>query len=102
MGDHLDGITQVFAAAFLCNNGGVHLAGGRIRGAGQIHVQEALVVADIEVGFCAIFSDENLTMLEGVHRPGIDVDIGVKLLHGDAQTARTQQTPQRGSGQTLT
>ena len=100
--DDLDGVTQVFAAAFLCNNGGVHLAGGCIRGAGEVHVQEALVVADIEVGFCAIFSDENLTVLEGVHRPGIDVDVGVKLLHGNAQTARTQQTPQRRSGQTLT
>ena len=102
MRDDLDGIAQVFAAAFLSNNGGVHLTGGRVRGAGQIHVQEALVVADIEVSFCAIFSDENLTVLEGVHRPGIDVDVGVKLLHGDAQTARTQQTPQRRSGQTLT
>ena len=102
MRDDLDGIAQVFAAAFLCNNRGVHLAGRRVRRAGKVHVQEALVVADIKVGFRAIFSDENLTVLEGVHRPGIDVDIGVKLLHGNAQTARTQQTPQRRSGQTLT
>ena len=88
--DDLDGIAQVFAAAFLRNNGGVHLAGRRVRSTGEVHVQETLVVADIEVGFCAIFSDENLTVLEGVHRPGIDVDVGVKLLHGNAQTARTQ------------
>ena len=102
MRDDLDGIAQVFAAAFLCNNRGVHLAGRRVRRAGEVHVQETLVVADIKVGFRAIFSDENLTVLEGVHRPGIDVDVGVKLLHGDAQTARTQQTPQRRGRQTLT
>ena len=102
MRDDLDGITQVFAAAFLCNYRGVDLAGRRVRRTGEVHVQETLVVADIKVGFRAVFSDENLTVLEGVHRPGIDVDIGVKLLHGDAQTARTQQTPQRRGRQTLT
>ena len=87
MGNDLDGVAQVFAAAFLCNNSGVHLTGRRIRRAGEVHVQEALVVADIQVGFRAVFRDENLTVLEGIHRPGIDIDVGIELLHGNAQTA---------------
>ena len=87
VGNDLDGVAQVFAAAFLCNNSGVHLTGRRIRRAGQVHVQEALVVADIQVGFRAVFRDENLTVLEGIHGSRIDIDVGIELLHGNAQTA---------------
>ena len=87
VGNDLDGVAQIFTAAFLCDDGRVDLTGRRVRRAGEVHVQEALVVADIQVGFCAIFRDENLTVLEGIHRPGIDIDVGIELLHGNAQTA---------------
>ena len=50
----------------------------------QLGVEESLIVADIEVGFGAVIGDEDLTMLERVHRSRIDIEIGVELLHGDA------------------
>ena len=87
VGNDLDGVAQIFTAAFLCDDGRVDLTGRRVRSAGEVHVQEALVVADIQVGFRAIFRDENLTVLEGIHGSRIDIDVGIELLHGNAQTA---------------
>ena len=87
MGNDLDGVAQVFAAAFLRDDGRVDLTGRRVRRAGEVHVQETLVVADIEVSFRTVFRDENLTVLEGIHGPRIDIDVGIELLHGNAQAA---------------
>ena len=49
-------------------------------------VDEALVVAEVEVGLALVVGDEHLTVLERVHRPGVDVDVRVELLHRDPQT----------------
>jgi hypothetical protein len=51
-------------------------------------------VPDIQVCFRTVVGDENLTVLERVHGPGIDVEIGIELLHRDAQTARFQEISQ--------
>lgn len=42
---------------------------------------------DVEVGFGAVVSDEDLAVLEGVHRAGVDVDVGIQLLHDNADAA---------------
>ncbi len=57
-------------------------------------VDEALVVAKVKVGFPAIFCDEDLAMLEGVHRARVDVDVGVELLHRHPQAPALQEPPQ--------
>ena len=49
MGDDLDGVAQVLAAALLGDDAGVDLPRRRVRGAGQVDVEEALVVADVEI-----------------------------------------------------
>ena len=102
MRNNLNGITQILAATFLSDDRGVHLAGGRIRCTRQVHIQEAFVMADIEVGFRAVLSHENLTVLEGIHRAGIDVDVGVELLHHHMQPPGTKEPSQAGGGQPLT
>ncbi len=48
-------------------------------------VDEALVVAEVEVGLALVVGDEHLAVLEGVHRAGVDVDVRVELLHRDPQ-----------------
>jgi hypothetical protein len=40
-------------------------------------------------------------VLEGAHRPGIDVDVRVELLDLDFEPARLQQPPERGGGDAL-
>ena len=42
-------------------------------------------MADIQISLCAIFRDENLAMLEGVHGAGIDIDVRIQLLHRHTQ-----------------
>ncbi len=85
--DDLHRVAEVLAAALARDHLRVDLAGGDVRGLGQVDVEEPLVVADVEVGLGAVVRDEDLTVLERVHRAGIDVQIRVELLHHDAQTA---------------
>ena len=80
----------------------VDLAGGDVRLAGERPVEEPLVVADVEVGLGAVLGDEDLTVLERVHRPRVDVEVGVELLHHHAQPARGEQVAEAGGGEALT
>jgi len=97
--DHLHGVTEKVAAALLGDHRGVHLARGHIGIGVEVDVEEALVVADVEVGLGAVLGDEDLTVLERVHRARIDVQVRIQLLHRDPQPACHQQAPQAGGGQ---
>ena len=79
----------------------VDLAGGDVGRAVEVDVEEALVVADVQVGLGAVVGDEHLTVLEGVHRARVDVQVRVELLHRDPQAPRLEQRTQAGGGQTL-
>src|SRR3989441_4156501 len=50
-------------------------------------------MAQVQVGLGAIVGDEDLPMLVGGHGAGVDVDVGVELLEGDAQVAGLQDGP---------
>ena len=99
--DHLHGLAEVGAAPLLGEHRLVDRAGGRVEFAGERHVDEALVVPEVEVGLAAVVGDEHLAVLEGVHRAGVDVDVGVELLHRDPQAPGLQQPPERGGGEAL-
>ena len=58
-------------------------------------------MADVQVGLGAVLGDEHLAVLERVHGAGVDVEIGVQLLHGDAQPAGDQQAAEAGGGEAL-
>lgn len=87
-------VFELFAASFLRDHSRIDLTGGDIRLSIEIAVAETLVVAEIQVGFCTVFSDEHFAVLEGVHPTRIDVEIGVEFLHGDGQTPGRQKLPQ--------
>ena len=95
--DDLHGVAEVLAAALLGDDGGVDLAGGDVGGLAQVDVQEALVVADVQVGLGAVVGDEHLAVLERVHRARVDVEIGVEFLHDDAEAACRQKISEAGS-----
>ena len=99
--DHLHGVAQVVAPPLLGDHRGVDLAGGDVGLGRQVDVEEPLVVADVEVGLRAVLGDEHLAVLERVHRARVDVEVGVQLLHGDAESAGHQQAAQAGCGQPL-
>ena len=101
VGDHLDGVAEVVAAALLGDHRRVDLPGRHVGDLTEVGVEEALVVADVEVGLGAVVGDEHLAVLERVHRPGVDVEVGVQLLHGHAQTACLQQAAEARGRESL-
>ena len=52
-------------------------------------------MTQVQVGLCSILGNEDLAVLEGTHRTGVDIDVGVELLRGDLQPPRLQQPAQR-------
>ena len=99
--DDLDGVAEVLPAPLLGDDRGVDLAGGDVGRAVQVGVEEPLVVADVEVGLGAVVGDEDLAVLERVHRAGVDVEVGVELLHRDPQTAGLEQAAEAGGREPL-
>ena len=99
--NHLHGRAEVLPASLLVEHVPVHLAGRQIGIAVEVLVNEALVMAQIQVGLRPVLGDVHLAMLVGTHCPGVYVDIRVQLLRGDLQAARLEQPPQRRRGDAL-
>ena len=87
MGNDLNGLAQVFAPAFLVQYVPIYFSGGEIRETVQILVNEALVVAQVQVRLSPVLGNVNLSMLVGAHGTGIDIDVGVQLLGCHLETA---------------
>ena len=81
--DHLYGLAQIIAAPLARNDLLVDAAGCEVIRLRQLGVREALVMAQVQVGFGAIVGDEDFAMLEGAHGAGIHVQIGVEFLQRD-------------------
>ncbi|GGH97378.1 hypothetical protein GCM10007170_27480 [Arthrobacter liuii] len=56
---------------------------------------------DVQVRLGAIICDEDLAVLEGVHRARIHVQVGIELLHRYGESARPQQMTKAGRRQSL-
>ena len=95
VGDDLYRAAVVAAGALAVQHRIVDLAGGDGAVAGEVFVDEAFVMSKVEVGFHAVLGDEHLAVLVGVHRSGIDVQIGIEFLEGDRVAARLEQSAQR-------
>jgi hypothetical protein len=99
--DHLHGRAEVLAAALLAQHRVPDPALRVVRRPREVLVDEALVVADVEIGLGAVLGDEDLPVLERAHRPRVDVDVRVELLDLHLQAARLQQPAERGGGDPL-
>src|SRR3990172_4125371 len=99
--DRLNGAAQVVAAALLADHGLVYLAGGDGAAAGQVLVQEALVVAEVKVRLSAVVGDEHLTVLVGRHGARVDVEVRVQLLDDDGDGAGLEDSADGGGGDAL-
>src|SRR5690606_7052416 len=61
--------------------------GGGVGRPGEVAVEEALVVADVEVGLRTVLGAEDLPVLDGLHRARVDVAVGAHPPHRHPQTA---------------
>jgi hypothetical protein len=94
--DHLHRLAQVVAAALFFEHALVDLAGGEVVGLLHARGDEALVVAQVQVGFGAVVGDEHLAVLEGRHGARVHVDVRVELDEGDFEAARFEDRGQGG------
>ena len=69
----MNGLAEVVAAAFLLNDPLVDLAGGDVVVTRELAVQEAFVVAEVQIHLAAIVEDEDLAVLVRGERAGIYV-----------------------------
>jgi hypothetical protein len=99
--DHLHRLAQVIATPLLREHRRVHGAGREVGPSVQVRVEEALVVAQIEVGLGAVVQHEDLSVLERVHRPGIDIDVRIQLLEDDLEPAGSEEAAEGGGGDAL-
>ena len=93
--DHLHRLAEIVSAAFLLQHRLVDLAGGEVVGAPHLRVDEALVVAEVEVGLRAVIRHEHLAMLERAHRARVHVEVRVQLDEGDFEAARFEDRGKR-------
>ena len=102
VGDHLYRLAEEVTPALPLDHVLIDAPGGDVAIAGGLDVKEALIVAQVEVRLVAIIGDEALTMLIGIERPGVDIDVGIKLLDRALQTATDQQSSERRGDDALT
>ena len=88
VGDHLNCASAKVAAALFLEYAPVNLTGGDVGILGQALVNETLIVAKIQIGLGTVVGDEYLAVLNRVHGTRVNVDVGVKFLHGYFVTAR--------------
>ena len=101
VGDHLDGLAEKLPAAFLVDHREIDLPGGVVALARQRRRGEALVVAEVEIGLTAVVEDVHLTVLIGAHRPRIDIDVRIELLHPHLEAAGLEEHADRRARQSL-
>ena len=90
--DDLHALAEVLPRAFLAQHLLINLPGGDVGLLGEEHVEEALVVADVEIGLGTVFGHIDLAVLERVHGARVDVDVRVELLLQHMDAAAAQQT----------
>jgi hypothetical protein len=64
-------------------------------------VEEAFVVAEVEVCFGAVFGHKAFTVLTGVEEPGVDVEVRIALLEIDRESAGLEQITDGGGRNAL-
>ncbi len=98
MRNDLHGRAEIVATALFTDHFFVNAAGGDRILAGQMGVDEALVVTQVEIGLGAVVGDVDLAVLERAHRARIDIDVGVELHHRYPQAAGFENGGEGGSG----
>ena len=101
MRDYLNRFTQIVAVTFFGQHIPVHLASGQVGKFVEVFVNKPFIMAQIQVGFSAVFRDEHLPMLIRAYRAGIYIDIRIQLLGGDLQPSGFEQAAQRGCSNAL-
>ena len=88
MRNDLHGAAAVIAPALFLQDGPVNLTRGHIGVFVQIFIDETLIMSKIQICLGAVFGNKHLAVLDRVHGSRINIDVGIKFLHGYFVTAR--------------
>ena len=99
--NHLHGFAEIVAAALFGDDLLVDAAGGPVIVAGKFGVGEALVVAEVEIGFGAVVGDEDFAVLKRRHGAGVNVQVGIELHQVDFEAAAFEQAADGGRRQSF-
>ena len=102
VGDHLHRLAEEVSTAFPLDHVLIDAPGGDVAIARGLDIEEALIVAQVEVRLVAVIGDKALAVLVGIEGSGVDIDIGIKLLDRALQTATDQKSSERGGDDALT
>src|SRR5438445_1065099 len=89
--DDLHGLSEVVASTFLLNDRPVDLPRRDVVVPGQIHIEEPLVIPEVQVDLRPVVEYEHLPVLVRVHRTGVHVQVGIDLDRTDLQSLRLQE-----------
>src|SRR5262249_12103274 len=95
------GCAQIVAASFLLDHRVVDLPGRAVVAPAHPGLHEAFIVAEVEIGLCAVVGYEHFAVLSRTHGAGVDVDVGVHLQHRHLEAACFQEPPRRARRQSL-
>ena len=101
MRNNLNCGSQIVATALGGQHSLVYRSGGRVGITTEVLVDETFVVPEVQIGLATVVGDKHLAVLIWVHRPGVNVDVRVQLLHRDAKTTALEKSTERGSRKTL-
>ena len=87
MGDDLYRTSAKVSTALFLQNGPVNFTGSYVGIFSQALIDETLIMSKVKVSFSAVIGNENFAVLYRVHGTWIDIDVGVKFLHGNFVTS---------------
>src|SRR5262249_46824958 len=87
MGHHFYVPAAVLQIPFLLYHGKIHTARCHVILAGEVAVEEALVIAHVLIALRAVVQNKNLTVFGGVHSARVDVYIRIDLDGAYIETA---------------
>ena len=99
--DDLHGAAEEIAATLARDERLVDDARGEVGVAREVLVNEALVVAEVEVSLLAVLGHEDLAVLERAHGARVNVEVGIGLLHHDLVAAGLEKAAERGGRDAL-
>ena len=77
VGNNLNSLAQIVATAFFVDYTLVDASCRDVVRFGRLYAQEAFIMSQVEVGFVSVYGYITLSVLVGVQRSGVDVDVGV-------------------------
>ncbi len=93
--------TEIVSVPLLLDDGQVGLTRGDVVGPGELHIEEPLVIPQVQVHLTPILHHEDLAVLEWVHGPRIDVEVRIDLDRGDLQAPGLEVEADARSGYPL-